>query len=438
MKDSKLSRWLYQNRCFLTSDDQKTITHLCLDGGRLHIPDDLMKDFFKEYSKGLKNGERYYICECTTNIVKFYCDLDFFCEEEINDNTIKEYSKKLQDIILHYFKEQYTMIVCKAPPKTVQKDKQKKVKTGIHIILPELFLTIEMAYSLSRVLANEMKEHYPEEDWNEIIDEQVYTNGLRMIGSRKVTNKKRKIKEQKKDEYEIIKIDEGRSYNPLFLYDNKGEVQTQKSLLYDLPVENIEHLLEACSIRSFDGEKALEPIEQIEESVMKKQKRKMSTKIDTDIDKKIIDRVESFIRYQTITQWNSPLRQLKKHNNFYIAKIDSMYCLNVQREHNSCGIYFQITSEGMYQRCFCRKETLEGRKNGYCSKFKSTVFPLPLEVRKMLFPRSKKKNTRPKQQNGTIRVESFGSNLLLKQENTLKDYLKMSLNTIKEIEHKCR
>ena len=65
------------------------------------------------------------------------------------------------------------------------------------------------------------------------------------------------------------------------------------------------------------------------------------------------------------------------------------------------------------------------------------VFPLPLEVGKNV-PRSKKKNTRPKQQNGTVRVESFGSNLLLKQENTLKDYLKMSLNTIKEIEHKCR
>lgn len=438
MKDSQLSRWLYQNRCFLTSDNQKTITHLCLDGGRLHIPDDLVKDFFKEYSKGLKSGEKYYICECTTDVVKFYCDLDFFCDEEIELDTIKDYTKELQNIVKKYFKETYEMIVCKAPAKIVQKDKQKKIKTGVHVIFPELYLTIDTAYSLSREMVDIMKEKYPLEEWSDIIDEQVYTNGLRMIGSRKVTNKKRKIKDSKDNEYEIIKIDEGRSYSPIFVYDKNETIQESKDLLENCSSIVIENLLMGCSIRSWNNEKALEPLIEIADHVMKKAKKKTSNKIDTDIDKKIIDRMESFIRYQTITQWNSPLRQLKRHNNFYIAKIDSMYCLNVQREHNSCGIYFQITSDGMYQRCFCRKETLEGRKNGYCSKFKSTVFPLPLEIKKMLFPNSKKNNRRPKQPVGNIRIESFGSNLLLKKQDTLKDYLKMSLNTIKEIENKCR
>jgi len=74
-----------------------------LDGGKLHIPDDLVKEFFREYSRGLKLGEKYYICECNTNVVKFYCDLDFFCDDEIELEKIKEYTKELQNIVKDKF-----------------------------------------------------------------------------------------------------------------------------------------------------------------------------------------------------------------------------------------------------------------------------------------------------------------------------------------------
>lgn len=433
MKDSRLSRWLYQNRCFLGSDQKGTITHLCLDGGRLSIPDDKMDEFFVEYAKGFKEGEKYYICECTTPVISFYCDLDFILDEEITVENIKKFSTSLNDIVKHYFKDYFSSIVCIAPSKNVQKDKQKKVKTGVHIIWSQLTLDVDRAYSLSKVLAKEMKLLYPDYDWEDIIDEQVYNNGLRMIGSRKVSNKKRAIKNT--DEYEIIKIDEGRSYEPKFCINADGDILETNREMISRESEAITGLLRGCSIRTYNGEKTLEPVEEIPMVSLKKT-RKKGTTVDTDIEKNILDRVETFIRYQTITQWNSPLRQLKKQGNFYIAKIDSMYCLNIQREHNSCGIYFQITDQGLFQRCFCRCETLEGRNNGYCSKFKSTVFPLPLEVRKMLFPNSRKPRI-PKPKH-VEHIDTFGSNMLLKNKETLRDYLRMSLNTITAIEKKCR
>lgn len=433
MKNSSLSRWLYQNRCFLTKGDTSISTHLCLDGGKLNIPDHLMIEFFEQYAAGLSEGEKYYICETVTPIVKMFCDFDFFCEDEIKLDEVIKYAKILHKTVEFYFKDTYKTVICTSAPKNVQKNKQKKVKTGVHIVWPELFVTTEQAYSLSKVFIDELKKCTTEIDWDDVVDDQVYRNGLRMVGSGKVTNKKRKLKEDG-NEYEIIKVDEGRIYSPVMIIEDE-----------EYPLENIfsvdnkkitEYLL-ATSIRSFNNEKPLVPVEEIPEKIMKKA-RKLTTKMDTDVNKDIFDRIESFIRYQTITQWNSPMRQLKKHGKFYIAKIDSMYCLNVQREHNSCGIYFQITEGGMIQRCFCRKETMEGRQNGLCSSFKSTIFPLPNEVRKMLFPDSKKKRSVKQQSNKGMKVEMFGSNLLLKKQETLMDYLKMSLNTIKDIEKKCR
>jgi len=229
MKDSNLSRWLYQNRCFLGSDNQKNITHLCLDGGRLNIPDNLMEDFFKQYAKGIIEGEKYYLCECTTPVIKFYCDLDFILDKELDIPDIKNFVLSLNKTIVHHFKENFSSIVCVAPSKNVQKDKQKKIKTGVHIIWSGLHLDIDKAYSLSRVMVDNMKTLYPDYDWENIIDEQVYNNGLRMIGSRKVSNKRRAIKNTK--EYEIIKIDEGRTYEPKFCINEYGDIlETNREL----------------------------------------------------------------------------------------------------------------------------------------------------------------------------------------------------------------
>lgn len=456
MKDGILSRWLYRQGCFITKDSNMEISHLCLDGGRLSIPSHMNEEFINEYSKSILSGEHIYICEYITPVIKMYCDFDFITDKSLTNSTdlFETIATYCNEVIEQYFGDMFDVIVCSSPEKEVQKNHKKQIKTGVHFIWPDLLLSVENAHSLSREFVKLLNMKIIGYNWSDIIDEQVYMNGLRMIGSRKVTNKKRLVKKREHSgesvasvqsvamqerEYEIIKVDENRPYWPIFKIEDSKLIIIKK--ITEHTAEQISKFVNLCCIRTSNGEQSMDPINNL--PVCDKIKKKTTTRkkkdFDADINQATFDRVETFIRYQTITQWNSPLRQLRKNNNFYIAKIDSMYCLNIQREHNSCGIYFQITEQGMYQRCFCRCETLEGRMDGYCSKYKSAPFVLPLEVRKMLFPKSSNRkitNTSSLEKIKPMK-EIFGSNLLMKSKSTLDSYLNMSLRTIYEIEKIC-
>ena len=453
MKESNLSRWLYQNKCFLTKDSKLDNTHLCLDGGRLNIPNHLILDFFSEFSKGLLSGEKYYICETPTSVIKLFFDFDYVHDDQVSDNQLENWSRVCRKTVNDLFgNRHYDFTICRAASKQVQKNKRKQIKSGFHIIWKDLFVTQDIAHRIAIRLIEEFQESFPQHEWKEIIDTQVYKNGLRMVGSRKVSNKKRRrkessnksddstTKETQKNDYEIIKVDEGREYIPYMFVNKQGvEKQEEDQLIYYNLKQLKQIMIDTC-IRTFNNEQPIQPLVDLPEIVSNKSSKKESSKRDTNVeDPKIFDRVESFIRYQTITQWDSPLRQLRKHGKFYIAKIEGMYCLNVQREHNSCGIYFQITEQGMYQRCFCRCDDKHDRLSGPCSQYKSSPFLLPREVSLMLFPKSNpKKISRSNQNKVTPGKELFASNLLMKHKDTIPHYLKMSMNTIEFIEKKCR
>lgn len=451
MKDSNLSRWLYHNKCFLTKDSKLEKTHLCLDGGRLSIPNHLILDFYREYAKGILSGEKYYICETTSPVIKMYCDFDYIGDEQVSDSQLENWSKLCRNVIRDKFGSHYDFTVCCSSSKTVQKNKRKQIKSGIHFVWRELFVTTDIAHRVAMALIEEFNETFPNSEWKEYIDLGVYTNGLRMVGSRKVINKKRKVRDTsaqseesaapatQKNDYEIIKVDEGREYIPYMYVTSDTITKPEEDQLCYYNLAQLRKILTDTTIRTFNNENPIIPVGELPDTPESK-KKKSGTKRDTDIeDPKVFDRVESFIRYQTITQWNSPMVQLRKHGKFYIAKIDSMYCLNVQRDHNSCGIYFQITEQGLYQRCFCRCDTTDGRLDGPCSQYKSSPFPLPREVVKMLFPNAsnKKIGTKANQNKINPGKEVFASNILMKSRETLPLYLKMSLNTVYLIEKKC-
>lgn len=452
MRESDLSRWLYQNKCFLAKDSDRDITNICLDGGRLSIPNHLILDFFGQYSKGILSGEKYYICEIPSSVVKFYCDFDFVGDEQVSDSMLENWSRICRKVIIEHFDQHYDFIICCSASKVVQKNKRKQIKSGVHFIWKDLFLDQIVAQQLACKLIESFSGEFPSINWKDVIDQQVYIGGLRMIGSRKVVQKKKRVKQEstmsdeslapstQKNDYEVIKVDEGREYIPYMFVHKEGVEKPEEDRLCYYNLKQLKQLLLDCSIRTYNNEKAITPTKELPDLPDSKKRKTTTNKKDTDVgDMKIFDRVEAFIRYQTITQWDSPLRQLRKHGKFYIAKIDSMYCLNVQREHNSCGIYFQITEGGMYQRCFCRCDTEEGRLNGKCSQYKSSPFALPKEVIKMLFPNSN--NTRKTSKANQVKVtpgkDIFASNMLMKTRETLPLYLKMSMNTIFEIERKC-
>ena len=77
---------------------------------------------------------------------------------------------------------------------------------------------------------------------------------------------------------------------------------------------------------------------------------------------------------------------------YYFARVDSSFCMNIRDEHNHNSIYFLINRWGLYQKCFCTCETLEGRAHGLCKKYKSGMYAMPNYVTVALYPMIARKN----------------------------------------------
>lgn len=64
----------------------------------------------------------------------------------------------------------------------------------------------------------------------------------------------------------------------------------------------------------------------------------------------------------------------------YMLRSSSRFCLNLGREHRSSNVYFLLTRRGVCQRCYCRKDTEEGRAAGTCKEFSSPTWTVPPAV----------------------------------------------------------
>jgi hypothetical protein len=73
---------------------------------------------------------------------------------------------------------------------------------------------------------------------------------------------------------------------------------------------------------------------------------------------------------------------------YYLITVDSKYCQNLQGEHSNNQIYFVITNTGLFQKCFCRCNTIEKRKFGKCMDYTSYATRIPPCIFSKLFPSS--------------------------------------------------
>lgn len=50
------------------------------------------------------------------------------------------------------------------------------------------------------------------------------------------------------------------------------------------------------------------------------------------------------------------------------------------------NVYFELTPDGLSQRCYCRCDTTEGRKFGLCSQYRGPVWTVPDATLRKFFP----------------------------------------------------
>jgi hypothetical protein len=396
-----LKKWILSNKFYIKTTDTKekksSATHFLLDGGIWGVPKERYPEFLNLLAIDLQNGEKHYICENRTSVFKFICDIDMYEESEVSTDQISRIIMPIQEVVTEYFGEK-KVIICGADSKTVTKTfsdgtggfGQKEinlVKTGFHLVWPDIWISVDTAKKMRILFIEKLTELFGEREnynsWDDVVDLAVYEdNGLRMVGSRKIAickscKNKKEFRENCVSCEGYGKKDENRIYSPKLVLGPCektyfGSILNYNVMLYETSIYNYNDLPETLLIKECN--KIIEP-----------KKKKNVSKNTAGTDETIL-KVETFIkRNYKNTHSKIKIVKLVKNENCYFAEPDDNFCINVNRNHTSSGVYFQITSTGICQKCYCKKETLEGRSHGMCKHFGSPEIPLTKVLQTLLF-----------------------------------------------------
>ena len=450
-----LKQWFFENHCYIKKGDSRPYTHLLLDGGKLHVSPALTPLFYDKYARDLKNKQKLYICETKTEVFKLFCDLDFFEDNPLDIETIKKYTRAIQEAVKSMYStenfESAKLIVCTTDSKEVDVNGAMYIKTGVHLLWSGgIQVDKEGAMTLRKAMIQLLEKRFgPREvynPWSDVVDETVFKeNGLRMVGSRKMS--KCKVCKGKvtatsnctNEKCERGKVDEGRVYWPVFVLDSNLE---EDPVFLNTINTNLKRLVRETSIvihprkavsdtgsSSEDNEspRQNEPVptpfttfpvwfnntpEAEKKMRREKQKKKKIQPPGTEerdimskINKTRIDPEDQrVVKLNTFCKRVMPGVFAKANiidlyhcegddkTEFYLATLDTNFCMNVGREHNSNRVYYYINTNAVYQKCFCTCDTLEGRKFGEkCMDFRSSGREISNIIKYLLFPQEKQR-----------------------------------------------
>jgi hypothetical protein len=388
-KESKLDQWLEENHFFNRTKDTPVPSHLLytgFKGGKLYVPRDKEYDFLCQYAAEMCRGTPLYIVETRPRTFKYMVDIDISDDHYWSFEEIVKIVAVVQSTVYQFFETNQVTICCTSPAKM----KNDGIHTGIHLIWPNLFVTSDTALCIRRGIIQKLKENDKtleksfnvKKSWEDIMDETIYTrNGYRMVGSDKMSPNKDKQK-----------VAENRPLSLLFVMDSEGQLsdiyynrlkKDTKALVLETSIRYVidTYLNQGMNINKF-------PIWLDEDPLQKKAGSKNQGVAGTVVSGKEHIIIENFIRKHLPKAYS---RQVVKAVTRYpdknlLVKTNSKFCMNLGREHASCGIYFFASPTGIYIKCLCPCNKLEGRKNGLCMDYTSECYPFDEDIRTILFP----------------------------------------------------
>ena len=431
-----LVKWLKITNQINNENIDTKPTHLMLNGGKLYIKDENIELFYNNYyNSTIVNGEKNYIVECRKDIFKLFFDLDFLLNEEKYNNIIDnnnelfiEIFKIINDIIFDFFEKYYDCIITTAEPKKVKKlckstenpeniIQKENIKVGFHIHFPDIITNKTIALEIRKTCLIRLRKYTTnfENKISDIIDEHVYTGpGLRLTYSRKGYF----ISQTKEF------IDEGRPYI-LYLTLRNNEKNTDMLNIYenkDILIKHTSILTQETIITNIKNNPNLncEECDDIEDENYEYDNKSGSW---NRLHKDDIRHIEILRFFNTYVD-NYSIKDIKRifysdNENVYILCSVSKYCNNIGRNHNSEHIYFKLNSLGIFQRCFCKCDTTDGRKHGYCKDYQSQPKKLTPHLRKIL---NFKESNKEKNQINTINKISPETNIHLLFDNICEQF----------------
>lgn len=351
-----------------------------MNGGKLSIPDDRLKEFYEVYCDAVASGEKLYVVEQKSALYNFFVDMDYKSDEALDLPEVESIVKVVcNKVKAHGGKD---ALVSLAPPKEVG---ERKIKTGIHINFHQFVVDQRSAIALRQHILVALYTAKPSVEWSDVVDASVYgdvSRGSKGSGFRMPWSLKRARCEECGGKGCESCERQGRvdqvSYLPVYIYRH-GPL----SMLERISQTPDPRILEMSAVRSSATTHAnvQPPNTAFKEGSFTKQETK-----DEFSDDVAIGELEAFIRRYMEGQTSARLtKAYKQKNGHLIVATTSRYCENTGRDHGGNHVWFLVTDEYVVQKCFCRCETLVGRQYGFCKDFTGKEYKLTSDVKKALF-----------------------------------------------------
>lgn len=331
---------------------QYPLSNISMDGwkgGKLHVPPSDYDAFLLSYSSGLLRNEKLFMIELRTSpLFKWYADLDMMMPTEICHRQIVNIVRIIQNVISEHLnisgKNRLKLLGLSTEPK--QKDDM--VKTGLHIIAPNIVVSVDNCMDIQQKCIARLKENITlRNEWSDAFDTSVYKgSGLRMLGSRKIEFCKCKTGcDSCKG---VLKIDSGRAYGVSFLLNGDGQVNSEET---DTLKRRLNLAVKMSSIKSFEQLQTGTPQRLIPVPSLKRCAL-TELRAPDELD------IRGLVEYHLHSSFGSVeiVKMVKMSGGVVFSVKGCKFCMNVNREHSNSNIYFFLGSNGeLTQRCHCPK-----------------------------------------------------------------------------------
>ena len=351
------------------------VSHLLLDRGVLSVPESAHDDFVHEYSMGvLRGGRPSCVVEYKPKSFRMFYDLDIVVKDASLAAMMSagDFPEDVRNImhticiatVFLFDVARSSVIICIS---NMPKKKDGGLKLGIHITFEHLFVTSSTALHVrEKVLELLAPEKNPfENTWDEIMDSAVFKgSGMRLAWAAKQDDLRRVYVPRL--EYVLDRSETGvleRVLDPDTIVTSLGAIKDvvsrtclrARGSLTKLRNPDIDISISPTSSGNFSHASLREYSGVVEE-------------INKAIPAKYKGRVTGVVKSEHV----------------YMFRNSSKYCENVGREHTSSNTYFLVSSSGMRQCCYSRKD--DDSKKCRCADFRGEYIKLPKKVMDELFP----------------------------------------------------
>ncbi len=424
---------------------QSNITSYSGGNYRLQTKSDL-EEFISLYEHSIiTNDHFHYLNERTnprafdqTETCRFYMDLDMKLDNKMSEEEEHEMINILTNaLIVHVRHVIATNINCILPItnhlyllKTTQRPiVNGKWKIGFHPVFANIVTT---NFCDARIFADIITQAFNRAsllgrtDWHDIIDMQVYGNGLRLPFVSKCSicpdckrNRQRMFSCQTCRMNGMIYDPEGK-YTLERVVDFNNETPTnlsnlirdimRKVMVSQLAVSVAKQYNDHLEIVSFNDAPSSIPewyiprkdvVKQNKDHVSNqiyKESKKSANMIAMTGDMPEFSAIKSYVHncWSDIYPRLSITRIFKcinPKNNTITYRVSTLnkYCQNKRGDHSKSTIYFNISIRGSQQKCWCSNNTLYGKEGNQkkCKNYYSETRPIDYNTKQMIFPQFK-------------------------------------------------